>query len=237
MASGPREAEALKRFYSEAGTAPGPSGVAVTLDGRPVRTPAKAQLVAPAPVAEAVAAEWNAQGETIKPLSMPLTRLLNSAIDGVAGAVPAVQADVAKIAAGDLVLYRAEEPEGLVEAERTHWDPIVRFGEEIADVRLTLAGGIMPVTQDPRFEPAIRALLPEDPLPLAAIHQLATLTGSALTALAAAEGRLSFEEAWRAAHVDEDWNIAEWGEDAEAARRRALRERDAKAAHFVLSVS
>ena len=228
--------EPLRRFYKEASVGPVEDGFArILLDGRPVRTPARAHLAAPAAVATRIAAEWNAQGELIRPLTMPLTRLANTAIDGVSRAVDPVKNDIAAIAGNDLVVYRADAPAGLVDAQRTHWDPVVAFADRTFGVRLALGAGVMPVTQDPRLEPAVRAALPDAPLSLAALHQLTTLTGSALIALAVLQEALPFDAAWTAAHVDEDWNIKEWGEDAEAVDRRRQRRRDAAAAAFVLT--
>lgn len=235
-ATTPRPPDPLRRFYSDAAIVDAGAGVAtVVLDGRPVRTPRQALLTLPTVIAKAVAAEWDAQESLILPLSMPVTRLANTAIDGVASALDAVKDDVAAIAGNDLVIYRADAPDGLVAEQSARWDPVVQDAETRYAVRITLAAGVMPVQQDARFTEAVRADLPSAPLPLAALHQLTTLTGSALIALAVAEGRLDLDEGWRAAHVDEDWNIREWGEDAEAAARRAQRRRDAEAAAFVLS--
>ncbi|MBJ3778214.1 ATP12 family chaperone protein [Acuticoccus mangrovi] len=233
----PEPAEPIRRFYREASVADHAAGARILLDGRPVRTPAKAHLAAPRPVAERIAAEWNAQGEHILPLTMPMTRLVNTAIDGVGGAVEAVREDIAKMAGSDLVMYRADWPAGLVAAQKQRWDPVVANAEALFGVRIVLVEGVMPVSQDERLTLAVLDALPRDPLPLAALHQLTTLTGSALIALAVARGTLGFDEGWIAAHVDEDWNIAEWGEDAEAARRRAQRRRDAQEAAFVLAPS
>lgn len=231
----PPTVETLRRFYERASVAaPRDGAAAVMLDGRPVRTPAKNLLAAPVAIAEGIADEWNAQGETILPVTMPLTRLVNTAIDGVASAVDPVKDDIARIAGNDLVLYRAGRPEGLAARQRQAWDPIVSDAEARFGVRLVLTEGVMPVRQDERLAAAVRARLPDEALPLAALHQLTTLTGSAFIAIAVAEGALSFDEAWSAAHVDEDWNIMEWGEDAEAAERRAIRRRDAEAAAAVL---
>ncbi len=165
---------------------------------------------------------------------MPMTRLANTAIDGVAGALDPVRDDVAQMATSDLVMYRAATPAGLVSQQKAHWDPVVAVAERLLGVRIVLVEGVMPAEQDPRLADAVRERLPRAPLPLAAFHQLTTLTGSALTALAFAEAALDFDALWRAAHVDEDWNIKDWGEDAEAAERRAQRRRDAEAAAFVL---
>lgn len=228
----------LTRFYKEASisTEGAPAGEAlVRLDGRPVKTPARRALSAPPPVAARIAQEWNAQGDFILPLSMPMTRLVNAAIDGVAQSPERVADDILAFADNDLVFYRAEAPEGLVARQRALWDPVVRTAEERTGVRLVLAEGVMPVRQDERFAQRLRPLLPGEPLSLAALHLLATLTGSVLVSLQVADRALAFDEAWSAAHVDEDWNIAEWGEDAQAAARRAVRRRDAEAAAFVLT--
>jgi len=230
------KAPPVKRFYSAASVAPtaADGNATVLLDGRPVRTPARAPLAAPPPVAEAIAAEWDAQGETIAPMTMPLTRLVNTAIDGVARTAPAVRDDIVGIAGNDLLVYRADGPPGLVERQKALWDPLVADAQARLGVEIIVTTGIMPVEQDVRLGERVRSTLPTAPLRLAAVHQLATLTGSALIALALAEARLAFDEAWRAAHVDEDWNIEEWGEDTEAAERRAARRSDAEAAAFVL---
>lgn len=228
----------MARFYEAAAVGPDEHGLApVLLDGRPIRTPARARLLTPPPVAARIAAEWNAQGPHILPLTMPFTRLANSAIDGVAAAVPQVQDDIVAVAGNDLLFYRADAPEGLVRRQDECWDPLVAWAEQRFGVRLVLASGVMPVRQDARLPPRVKAALPREPLALAGLHQLTTLTGSALIALAVAASRLAFADAWTAAHVDEDWNIAEWGEDAEAAARREARRRDAEAAAAVLAVS
>lgn len=230
-----KPAAPLRRFYREATVdrGSGDGTHAVLLDGRPIRTPARALLATTPAVAERIAAEWNAQGEHILPVTMPLTRLANTAIDGVAQAVDAVKDDIARVAGSDLVLYRAGEPDRLVGRQREHWDPVVRHAEALLGLRLILSEGVMPVRQHQRLGEAVRTRLPSEPLPLAAAHQLTTLMGSAFLTLAVLDGGLPFEAAWRAAHVDEDWNIERWGEDAEAKERRDLRERDARAAAFV----
>ena len=211
---------------------------AIELDGRTVRTPAKAILAVPnRALAVAVAAEWEAQRERVDPTSMPLTRLVNSAIDGVRGREAEVRRDVAKYAASDLLCYRATEPEGLVQRQREAWDPIVAWGEKTFATRLIVAQGIMPVTQPDAAEAAVlRALRDSDAFALTALHVMTTLTGSALLAIAHAKGRLDAEAAWAAAHVDEDWQISKWGEDAEAAARRARRWQEMQAASRLLAL-
>ncbi|WP_075219689.1 ATP12 family protein [Acuticoccus yangtzensis] len=232
----PRPPEPIRRFYRAVtvGETDADGLARVLLDARPIRTPAKAHLATPPEIAARIAAEWDAQGKYILPISMPLTRLANTAIDGVSATLDAVKDDIARMAESDLLMYRADFPAGLVAAQKAHWDPLVAFAEEALGVGVRLQEGIMPLAQEAGLAPAVRARLPDAPLPLAAFHQLTTLTGSTLTALAFHAAAIDFETLWTAAHVDEDWNIQEWGEDEEAAERRALRRRDAEAAAFVL---
>lgn len=222
-----------KRFYKEAGAkAVGDGRFALTLDGKTVRTPGKAELVLPnQALAEALAAEWNAQGERIDPETMPLTKLANSVVDGVAGREDAVIDDIANYAGADLVCYRALLPEGLVRAQSKHWDPMIDWAREALGAPLDVAQGVMHVAQpQSSLDRIAKRLKSFDPWGLAALHVLTGLSGSALLALAIALGRLTPEAAWEAAHVDEDWQIAQWGEDEEAKHRRARRLRDFLAA-------
>lgn len=221
-----------KRFYRTVSIADAPGGYRVLLDGRPLRTPAKALVETPRhEIAEALAGEWRAQGEHIEPASMPMTRLLNSALDGVRGREARVAAEIVRYAMSDLVCYRAETPESLVEAQRRHWDPLVAWAGALLGVELKLATGIVAVAQADAVATAAAALIrPLDALALAGVHVMTTLTGSAVVALAVLRGHLTAEAGWTAAHVDEDWQAAQWGRDAEAERRRAARWRDMQAA-------
>jgi chaperone required for assembly of F1-ATPase len=224
-----------RRFYRDVGVGKNEEGFAVLLDGRPVRTPARCLLAAPTePLALALAAEWDAVGEAIEPARMPLTRLANSILDGVAQATAEVRAEIEKYAGADLVFYRADEPEGLVTAQARHWDPIVTWAHEVLGARFILAQGVMFVTQPERALAAVRAALPDDAWRLGALHSATTITGSALIALALLHGRVSAEEAWNAAHVDEDWNMAQWGRDEMVMRRRETRWGEMQAAASVL---
>lgn len=227
-----------KRFFKDVSLAPDEAGFVLLLDGRPARTPAgKPLAVAQEAVANALVAEWVAQGERLDPAAMPLTRLINAAIDGVAAEMAAVRADIVKYAGSDLVCYRADEPEGLVALQETHWRPLVSHVLEKHGARLVLAEGVMHVGQDRDALAAIAAALEgDDPLRLAAIHTVTTLTGSAVIALALADGVLTTEAAWSAAHVDEDWQMSKWGRDEIALERRALRWREMDAAGLVLAV-
>jgi chaperone required for assembly of F1-ATPase len=203
-----------------------------------VRTPAKAGLVVPSrALAEAIAAEWEAQATHIDAATMPLTRLANTAIDGVAARHAQVCADIAAFAASDLVCYRAEGPEPLVQRQGRQWDPVLAWAGEALGARFEVASGLMPVAQPEGAAAAVAAALAGlDAFRLAALHVMTTLTGSALLALAHARGALSAEAAWAAAHVDEDWQIGQWGEDAQAAARRARRWAEMQAASRMLAL-
>jgi chaperone required for assembly of F1-ATPase len=198
------------------------NGFPILLDGKAVRTPARAVLALPTrSLAEAVAAEWAAQFEHLDPATMPLTRLVNSAVDGVRGRETQVREEIANYAASDLLCYRACAPLPLVLREAELWDPILAWGREVLGVSLLVATGVMPVAQPAAARAALaRTLAAHDAFALAAVHVMTTLMGSALLALAHAQGRLGLEEAWAAAHVDEDWQVSQWGQDAEAAARR-----------------
>lgn len=229
-----------KRFYTQATVGLGQAeGFPVLLDGRPVRTPARRNLATPTPgLAEALVAEWQAQEPMVDPARMPLTRLANTIIDGVAAAQPAVADEIGKYLGIDLLLYRAGEPQGLMERQARHWDPVLDWMQDATGVRFVLAEGVMHVAQPEAAVAAARALLPHnDAWRLGAMHAVTTLTGSALLALALAHGRLSADQAWAAAHVDEDWNLAQWGEDTLAMQRRSFREAEMRAAAQVLELA
>lgn len=227
--------EKPRRFYTTVGVEEAEGLFRVTLDGKPIRTPAKRAFAVPDErLAAALAAEWQAQGAQIETGSMPLTRIVNSAIDGVADEAEAVADEAARYAGSDLLFYRADGPDRLVARQTATWDPILRWAEERLSPRFRLAEGVMPVEQDPAAIAAVRAAVPMEPLALAGFHTVTTLTGSVLIALAVAEGRLSPDEGWSAAHLDEDWNIELWGEDDEAAARRAYRRAEYDAAVLLL---
>ena len=226
-----------KRFYKEAGVAAEGEGFAVTLDGRLVRTPGRHGMILPTEAAaRLVADEYGAQGETINPMTMPVTRLANTAIDGVAADMQAVAEDIQRFSSSDLLCYRAGTPERLVARQTEIWNPVLEWVERALGARFVLAEGVMHVDQPGESIGAVGIHLRgfDDPFRLAALHSMTTLTGSALLALAAAGGGLTWQQAWTAAHVDEDWNIELWGEDAEAMARRKAREREMEAAWRLL---
>jgi chaperone required for assembly of F1-ATPase len=225
-----------QRFYRHATAGPeAGEGVPVLLDGRPVRTPARQALAAPSrPLAQALAAEWEAQGAHVDPATMPLTRLANAIIDGVARAPQAVAAEIGKYLASDLLCYRAAEPQGLVARQAELWDPVLAWLREAVGARFVLAQGVVHVAQPDDALAAARALIPADSWRLGAVHAVTTLTGSGLLALALAHGHMTADAAWAAANVDEDWNLARWGDDALARERRNAREAEMRAAAEVL---
>ena len=221
-----------KRFYSNVTVGEADNGFSVLLDDRPVRTPKKLPLVVPTrALADEIAKEWAAQTEHIDPASMPLSKLAITAIDGVTGSMDEVAGDIVRFAGSDLLCYRAEAPAALAEMQALVWDPVLRWAEAQTGARFLLAEGVMPVTQSREALSRFGGLVaPFGAFALTALHVMTTLTGSAILALAVATGQLTAEEAWNAAHLDEDWQIARWGVDVEAADRRARRHAEMLAA-------
>lgn len=228
--------EMPKRFYKKAEAAKTDDGLAIHLDGRPVKTPSKATLLLPnQALAEAVAAEWDAQEKEINPGAMPLTRIANSAQDAVSIKFADVADEIARFIGNDALCYRAGEPDTLVTRQTETWDPILNWAGEQLGGRFALIEGIIHKEQPEELVNAFRAKLDGlSPLRLAALHTATTLCGSAVLAFAVLEGQVSADEAWRAAFIEEDWNIERWGEDAEAARVRSYKNTEFKAAVLVL---
>lgn len=229
--------EMARRFYEKITVCEVEAGFTVMLDGRMLKTPRKEPFIVPGRrLADAVAAEWEAQGERIDPASMPLTRLCNSAIDVVLANAAALRAEVVAYAMNDALCYRAEAPADLVARQAALWDPVLAWAERAPGASLVTTAGILHVEQPAPACAAIKAAVDAvSPWRLAAVHLITTLTGSALLALALEARAIDAEAAWEAAHVDEDHQIALWGEDAEAAARRAGRWRDMAAAARLLA--
>ena len=227
-----------KRFYAKASVEGTEGAFGILLDGKPVKTPARRILAAPTrALAQAIADEWDAQKDVIDPSKMPLTRLANSVIDGVTDNPEPVADEIAKYLGSDLLFYRAGGPEGLMAAQQTHWDPVVAWARDDLGARFILAEGVVFVPQPKEAIAAARRMIPANPWALGALHSIMTLTGSALLALALAAGKLDADAAWAAAHVDEDWNLATWGQDEAAVARRAARLEDMQAAARVLALA
>jgi len=226
------------RFYQKAAAASAPEGHIVRLDDKPVRTPAHRVLAAPTlALAQAIAAEWDAQREVIDPATMPLTRLANVIIDGVTDLPGPVAAEIEKYLASDLIFYRASAPAELRERQARHWDPILAWSRDALGAQFNTADGIVHVAQPATALDAAGAAIPNNnPWRLGALHAVTTLTGSALLALAMLRSGLSAEAAWQAAHIDEDWNMEHWGRDEMALARRAFRLAEFQAAAVVLKL-
>lgn len=226
-----------QRFYDCVTPVARANGFGVTLDGRPLRTPARHLLEVPtARLARALSAEWDAQRPAIDPGALPLTRIVATAIDAVAPHAAAVADEVAHYAAMDALLYRADGPEQLVALQCRHWDPPLAWARTRFGRSFRLAMGVMAVEQDPALITAFRREIETlEPLRLTALHVVTTLTGSAVLALAVAHAAFDPDTVWAAGHVDEDWNVTQWGEDAEAARRRSQRRREFDTATLTLA--
>ncbi len=226
-----------KRFCKLAEIREGDGGWTVCLDGRPIRTPAKAVFKAPQAVAEAAAAEWAAQAEEIAPDAMPVTRAVNSAIDRVAPQRELVIEDIAGYGGTDLLCYRAEAPTALIARQADAWDPVIDWACERFDIRFVLAEGIMPAAQPPLTKAALRAeVAAYSDLGLTALSDLTALSGSLLLALTVSHGRLTADAAWAASRIDEEWQIEQWGRDEEADAVAARKQSDFFAAARLLSL-
>jgi len=227
-----------KRFYKTVSVAEENGSFAVLLDGKPMKTPAKRLFASPVrALAKSAAREWEQQENEIDPGTMPMTRLANLAIDCVAEKVAETADEVKRYAASDLVLYRADEPEGLVAQQAKHWDPVLRWARETLGANFVFAAGVSHVAQPDSALTAVGKEIDRfaPPFALAALASVTQLTGSALIALMLAHGKLTPVAAWNAAYVDEDWNARAWGEDEEAAARRAQRLAEFEAAAKMLS--
>lgn len=225
----------MKRFYKEAGAIDAGDGFTVQLDGKPLLTPGKCALRVPSrALADAVAAEWRGQGIAVSPLTLPLTRLVSTAIDRVPPRRDAVIAEIANYATTDLLCYRVENPPELAERQRQVWQPLLDWAVERHDAALTVTHGITPVPQPPAALAAIeRAIAAHDAMRLVALHLATTSCGSVVIGLALLAERLTSDEAFAAAQLDESYQIERWGEDAEQTQRRAaLKEDIALAARF-----
>lgn len=227
-----------KRFWKDVTCVAEENGFAIHLDGRPTRTPARAPLILPTrALAEIAAEEWREVGEFIDPASMPITRIVNSALDAVVKRQSDVAEDCARYAGSDLVCYRAEDPQRLIERQSLHWDPVLAWAKDTHGWRFTLAGGVVHVAQPEETLSSVKTHLHAitHPVRLSALHVVTTMTGSVLLALSLAEGAFGPTAIWNAAHVDEDVQMEIWGRDTEALERRKHREVEFRAAATILA--
>lgn len=218
----------MKRFWKDVTVAPEGGGQGILLDGRPVRTPGRVALALPSPaLADGVAEEWRAVGETLDPRAMPLTGLANAVIDRIGPARATFAAGLAAYGESDLLCYRADEPEPLVARQAAQWDPLLDWARGRYDIHFETVTGVIHRPQPPatvaRLGEAVAAL---DAWRLAGLSPLVTVSGSLVIGLALLEGAVDGDRAWAAAHVDEDWQAEQWGEDSLAVEARAARRMD-----------
>ena len=226
----------MKRVYTEVAVEPAEDGFAIMLDGRPVRTPGRRMLAVPSrALAEAIAAEWRAQGDRVEPRSMPLTRLASTALDLVGQRRPAIVDEIAAYAGTDLVCYRADAPAELAARQHAAWQPLLDWAAARYGAALVVTQGVVPRPQPPEALAALRrAVEAYDDMALVALHAATAAAGSLIVALALLDGRIDAAEAFAASQLDETFQIEAWGEDAEAAaRRRAVAADIAAAARFL----
>lgn len=214
----------MKRFYKEADAAAAPGGgFQVLLDGRPVRTPAKAPMVLPTRrLAEAIAGEWRSQEDEILPATMPLTQLASTTIDLTGKQREAIIDQLAAYAGTDLVCYRVDHPPELVAREAAVWQPLLDWAALRHDAALLAVSGIMPQDQPEGACRALRAAVAAyEDWRLTALQMAVTGCGSLIIGLALLEGRLDAAGAFEASQLHETFQIERWGEDAEATKKRA----------------
>lgn len=231
--------ELPKRFYKAADVTGGDGGYAVGLDGRIPRTPGMKHVVVPSrALAQVMADEWSAQGEFIDPQTMPMVRLVNSAVEAGEESMPALREEIVKYAANDLLLYRAETPDALVRRQEEVWDAVLVKLARHFGVSFQPTIGIVHQPQPPSTLARLRQAIEDEPLfPLTAMNAIMSITGSGLLALAVRHHLLAPEDAWVAAHVDEDHNISQWGEVSEITERRAKRRKEFDAAVRLLELT
>ena len=226
----------MKRFWKAAEAAAEPGGWGVKLDGKPLRTPARAALIVPtAALGQAIAGEWRDAGDTVEPRAMPLTGLANAAIDRVAADRAGFARGLARYAEADLTCYRAGGPSPLVERQAARWDGLLSWARRRFDVDFAITSALIHVAQPPAtVERIAYAVASLDAFRLAGLSPLVTIGGSLIAGLAVVENALTAEAAWVAVSVDEAWQLEQWGADAEALAALEGRKRDfLAAARFV----
>ncbi len=229
----------MKRFYKTVSVGPVEGGFGVLLDGKPVKTPARKDLTLPTQkLADAIAAEWRGQGDEVIATTMPLLRLANSVIDGVAANREGVIDAILRFGENDLLCYRAHQPPELAARQRAGWDPLLRWARQRFGAQMTVAEGLTHVDQPTQALVFLRQALEKfDAFTLGGLHVIASITGSAVLALAVAEGELSAYQAFCLSRIDEAYQAEKWGEDAGAAKRAtALAHELDRAIELILSV-
>ena len=227
-----------RRFWTQAEVRPRDAGYGVVLDDRPLLTPARQTLVLPTrPLAEAIAAEWNAIEAEIRPEALPLTRASNSAADRVAPDPGPVIDAIAAYGGSDLLCYRAEEPLALVQRQSAAWNPWLEWSGRVLGAPLLAVVGVMHHPQPAESLARLRAHVAEgDAFALTALHDLVSISGSLVLGLAVSRGALAPEAAWDLSRIDEDWQAEQWGEDTEAAAQATRRRADFLRAEHLLQL-
>jgi chaperone required for assembly of F1-ATPase len=217
---------APKRFWQQSEAVACEGGFSVMLDGRAVKTPAKKPLIVPSlAMAQAIAVEWQAQQDKIKPETMPFTRSANSALDKVAVQFDEVAGLIAAYGGSDLLCYRAPHPQALTERQATAWDPLLQWAADELGAPLHIGPGIVPVAQPAGSLAALSAKVQGlTSFELAGFHDLVAISGSLVLGFAVAHRRLEVDEAWAISRIDETWQIEQWGFDEEAAESEAVRQ-------------
>jgi len=228
----------VKRFYDQVGYVAQDCGFAIQLDGRSVKTPMKKQLLLPSEaLAQAVQSEWEVQGEKIDPHAMPLTRLANAALDRIDAERDAVIEQIIRFCGTDLLCYRADAPDSLVEVQAQAWDPLLTWLKSDLDIHLPVAIGITPISiedgVEAKFETQIDAL---DVFALSGLGAIVSAAGSLVVGLGVLHGHIDGEQAYLAASVDERYQLDRWGADDDAEAQLKGREKDIKAAAVFLSL-
>jgi len=228
----------MKRFYKAVTVEETPDGFRFLLDGKAVRTPARQSLFLPSlAMAEALAAEWREQGDEMCPADMPLTRLANTVLDGIRNSRSEVIGSILRFGENDLLTYRAEAPAALV-ARQSQWNDVLDWAAEVHDARLAVTAGIAHVEQSPETLAALRkAIASRSDYELAALHVLASITGSLILGLAVLDGRLTPEEAFRLSRLDEAFQAEQWGTDKEAEARAQRLAAEMRHAAMLVSLS
>lgn len=226
----------MKRFYKTASVGEAEDGFRVLLDGKPVKTPAKNMLALPTrALADAIAAEWDGQGDEIDPVSMPFLKLANTVIDGVAANRAEVIGAILRFGENDLLCYRAHQPPELAKLQAEGWDPVLEWARRTHGAEFVIVEGFTHADQPPATLAAFRAVLEkQDSFALAALHVVASIAGSVVLALALAAGERNAAQVFALSRIDEDYQASKWGRDHEAEIRAAnlARELD-KAAAFI----
>jgi chaperone required for assembly of F1-ATPase len=228
----------MKRFYRKAEPVQRASGLGITLDGKPIKTPGKRDLVVPnEALAAAIAEEWNAQQGEVRSATMPLTRLATTTVDRVATQRDAIIRQTANYAATDLVCYRATHPPALATRQQAVWQPVIDWAVLRYDAPIVITSGVIPKSQPAASLRALASAVAEqDDFALTALHVATAACGSLIIALALLEGRLDAQQAFAASQLDESFQIEAWGEDAEQAERRRALAADIQAAALFISL-